>query len=207
MNIHGIVENEIQNSLFNYVIGRNDNRHPLRLLEERNELELNNNNNINNRRRHENNTSLQVEQLPLVQHDISIQNLNNNPSRRGIGRIAIHTVVPNNGAHNHVNNLFQFGFDDNTNEFFSSLEDVPRGISQMEIEQRTHSFIIKERKILSEENKTCAICQNDFENGDKVRQLSLICSHIFHKECIDRWMTEQQPTCPICRKNIMDTDM
>lgn len=42
----------------------------------------------------------------------------------------------------------------------------------------------------------CAICLCDFEGNDEVRVL--VCSHIFHSECIDRWCLKQA-ICPICR--------
>lgn len=53
---------------------------------------------------------------------------------------------------------------------------------------------------LRNERPTCAICTEDFrkENGQHVK---LPCSHVFHKECIDLWVTKN-PICPICRAPI-----
>ena len=43
----------------------------------------------------------------------------------------------------------------------------------------------------------CTVCQTDFEDGDRIR--TLLCLHMFHKECIDRWLTSQSGSCPICK--------
>ena len=51
---------------------------------------------------------------------------------------------------------------------------------------------------LEEENKKCAICLSEFEDGDELRFLE--CCHRFHTECIDNWM-KSKTTCPICKKD------
>jgi len=47
--------------------------------------------------------------------------------------------------------------------------------------------------------KSCVICLNDFQDGEEIR--SLACNHLFHKPCIDSWLT-QKGCCPICRRNL-----
>lgn len=42
----------------------------------------------------------------------------------------------------------------------------------------------------------CAICQEDWENGEVVRKLP--CEHGFHIMCIDKWFSENN-ACPVCR--------
>ena len=37
----------------------------------------------------------------------------------------------------------------------------------------------------------------DFE--DRVTVRTLRCFHIFHKKCIDRWLTQVNGSCPICK--------
>jgi E3 ubiquitin-protein ligase RNF115/126 len=39
----------------------------------------------------------------------------------------------------------------------------------------------------------CAICQEDFSEGDQARQLP--CKHFYHDECIRPWL-KQSGTCP-----------
>merc|ERR1712046_139112 len=45
--------------------------------------------------------------------------------------------------------------------------------------------------------ETCTICLEDYEDGDIVRELP--CGHIFHKDCIDLWLTTKSVACPICK--------
>ncbi|XP_050217393.1 putative RING-H2 finger protein ATL19 [Mercurialis annua] len=48
----------------------------------------------------------------------------------------------------------------------------------------------------------CSICLEDYKNGEACRIFPL-CNHIFHLKCIDIWL-ENNLTCPICRKTILD---
>ena len=49
---------------------------------------------------------------------------------------------------------------------------------------------------LDEDKKNCIICLEDFKTGDKA--LILPCIHLFHTECIKKWL-ESQNSCPICK--------
>ncbi|KXN73999.1 hypothetical protein CONCODRAFT_23361, partial [Conidiobolus coronatus NRRL 28638] len=43
----------------------------------------------------------------------------------------------------------------------------------------------------------CQVCLEDFLDKESVRLLS--CSHGFHKDCIDKWLTKGCNKCPVCR--------
>jgi len=44
----------------------------------------------------------------------------------------------------------------------------------------------------------CLVCLCDFEKNDECRQLNK-CKHVFHKPCIDQWLTTGRNSCPLCR--------
>jgi len=51
------------------------------------------------------------------------------------------------------------------------------------------------------EDGTCAICMGELQDdaeGDKSHR-RIWCGHVFHAECIDRWYTDPQKRCPLCR--------
>ncbi|KAL2012683.1 hypothetical protein VTN00DRAFT_208 [Thermoascus crustaceus] len=48
------------------------------------------------------------------------------------------------------------------------------------------------------ENERCLICLSDYEAAEEVRQLAK-CKHIYHKDCIDEWLTTGRNSCPLCR--------
>lgn len=41
----------------------------------------------------------------------------------------------------------------------------------------------------------CAVCMCDYEEGESV--LVLPCKHLFHKDCIEQWLTKSSKNCPI----------
>jgi len=49
--------------------------------------------------------------------------------------------------------------------------------------------------------ETCAICLEDFVEQEKVRVLP--CSHGYHCQCIDPWLTKGRRVCPICKRKVV----
>jgi len=59
-------------------------------------------------------------------------------------------------------------------------------------------FDLKKKK--ENDPDCCAICIDDFVDGDKLRVLP--CRHEYHVECIDLWLTTRKRFCPICKRTI-----
>ncbi|PQP98735.1 hypothetical protein Pyn_40469 [Prunus yedoensis var. nudiflora] len=113
-----------------------------------------------------------------------------------------------------------------TNSAFDSISLMADALAAMEIPEFKHEHIIgsflagfkaKQRECLPhvvslvmKKNKKqriggeamCAICREEFENGTNGnRRLHLPCSHIFHVNCIEKWLETcpSHRSCPLCR--------
>ncbi|CAL5214109.1 unnamed protein product [Lathyrus oleraceus] len=62
--------------------------------------------------------------------------------------------------------------------------------------------------ITSDSKDQCSICFEEFCNGSQTELFYTKCSHIFHKECIAKWILQcvrqgRDYTCPLCRCEIV----
>ncbi|KAL3689493.1 hypothetical protein R1sor_015802 [Riccia sorocarpa] len=57
-----------------------------------------------------------------------------------------------------------------------------------------------------EEEHQCSVCLCDFEAEEEVFQLPQ-CSHIFHKECLGKWLGHGHTTCPLCRSTLASEEL
>lgn len=48
----------------------------------------------------------------------------------------------------------------------------------------------------------CTVCLSRLEGGHEIREL-WNCSHVFHVECLDRWVDQRHMTCPLCRSSLL----
>ncbi|KAL4586539.1 hypothetical protein LXL04_011175 [Taraxacum kok-saghyz] len=53
------------------------------------------------------------------------------------------------------------------------------------------------------EEAECAICLSKIEDDDEIWELR--CDHLFHKNCLDTWISckHTTSTCPLCRDNLV----
>ena len=49
--------------------------------------------------------------------------------------------------------------------------------------------------------EACSICLDDLNCGEEVRQLP--CKHVFHEDCVGKWLTERSSTCPLCKLDLL----
>ena len=49
------------------------------------------------------------------------------------------------------------------------------------------------------ENACCSVCLSQLENGEEAKYLP--CKHVYHPECIDRWL-ERSKLCPVCKRDV-----
>ncbi|WOG81263.1 hypothetical protein DCAR_0100408 [Daucus carota subsp. sativus] len=54
--------------------------------------------------------------------------------------------------------------------------------------------------------ENCAVCLHEFSDSEEIRKLTN-CRHVFHRECVDRWMDHEQKTCPLCRTPFISDDV
>ena len=47
----------------------------------------------------------------------------------------------------------------------------------------------------------CLICLEEYHQEEDLRLLS--CRHVFHKDCVDRWLETGRNNCPACRTQVM----
>lgn len=49
-------------------------------------------------------------------------------------------------------------------------------------------------------NAECVICLENFQPEEKL--LELPCKHLYHDECIRKWLIERKKICPICKRDV-----
>jgi hypothetical protein len=50
------------------------------------------------------------------------------------------------------------------------------------------------------EDTECSICFEQIEAGENIYDIP--CNHIFHKECMTKWIDRRKKSCPLCRRCI-----
>ncbi|GAA0138311.1 hypothetical protein LIER_00079 [Lithospermum erythrorhizon] len=60
----------------------------------------------------------------------------------------------------------------------------------------------EKERVISGDDAVCCICLAKYVNNDELKEL--LCSHFFHKECVDKWL-KINATCPLCKAEVGET--
>jgi hypothetical protein len=60
---------------------------------------------------------------------------------------------------------------------------------------------IKCKKVKECLDHECSICLDTIKQGEFEK--TLVCKHVFHKKCIDRWFKKDNDSCPMCRLQVI----
>lgn len=109
-----------------------------------------------------------------------------------IYQIEPYVNVPENNNINNIQQIFQNIVDQlNNPPPQQPLEDIPVTINEEDLEN------LPIKKFNSDEEVECSICRMEMEHDDEYFDIE--CKHMFHKDCLEKWLTECNYTCPVCR--------
>jgi len=95
------------------------------------------------------------------------------------------------------------GLGGNFREF---LEPVRVTVSDDEMKMFLVTFTYKKeceenQNVAIKDQHTCPICQDKFEE-EQVTSYIKSCQHMFHNECLQRWLKDFSHKCPVCRLSV-----
>jgi hypothetical protein len=80
------------------------------------------------------------------------------------------------------------------------LADVPTDCANIVLDQDELDGLDTEM-VTDCETDPCSICVEPYTTGQMTTLLP-VCRHRFHEECIQQWLGQYAPTCPMCRRNV-----
>ena len=78
-------------------------------------------------------------------------------------------------------------------------DDERKNLKYLKYSELTEDYCIKNNIIKTTE---CTFCLDKFNDDDNI--LVTKCKHIFHKCCIDNWLSNYSVKCPICKNKIVE---
>lgn len=94
-----------------------------------------------------------------------------------------------------LNNLQSILTELNVN--LDNLKDIPIVLNPEDHENLHVDFYQNLDKITQNNNDMCPICSETYNKDETIRLLK--CNHLFHRICIDKWLSKESHTCPSCR--------
>ncbi|KAF0514688.1 zinc finger domain-containing ubiquitin ligase [Gigaspora margarita] len=107
------------------------------------------------------------------------------------------SIIKSKSDENSDNSNNSDNSDNRIRKIFQNHDDI---IPEVIVEHHHNNSIISIPEIASpitEEQLTCPICLGDFESGEELRLLP--CHHQYHTSCIDPWLLDISPLCPMCK--------
>ncbi|XP_057837181.1 probable E3 ubiquitin-protein ligase RHG1A isoform X1 [Cryptomeria japonica] len=108
--------------------------------------------------------------------------------------------APNSGNHDHSNRTVV----NMSYESLVQLEDVKCVAPENVVNSLLNTMFDgnKSDHELTEEEEKCAICQCEYECGDRI--MTLPCAHALHHACGSQWLLNYSKLCPICKLDVTD---
>ena len=95
-----------------------------------------------------------------------------------------------NIIYNYLINIFSMRFYDT----------IKLTVPKIELDNIQKLYFYDLEDVLKINNETCIICYMKYDINDIVRLTN--CKHIYHIDCIDKWLTEISYKCPLCRNKV-----
>ena len=76
------------------------------------------------------------------------------------------------------------------------MEDIKVVLSNKELNNLNND----KYKNNKEKGDKCNICLCNYDNDDDI--IILKCNHMFHKKCIEEWLSNNSNKCPVCRNEV-----
>lgn len=118
---------------------------------------------------------------------------------------------PNNNPlpQENLNIVFEYNMNDNVNINNSNLmsqlftQIINNQNQQEDVNVTLDEKDLKSLKILKYNEdipSSCSICLMDVEKGDEYYDIK--CKHVFHKQCLEKWLEDYNYVCPVCRAEL-----
>ena len=85
----------------------------------------------------------------------------------------------------------------------AAAREAPRRLTRLQVQELVPEYTSSDVHD-DHHMEACSICLDEYEATDKCRELP--CGHVFHSECICKWLTERSSTCPLCKTDLLSND-